>query len=128
VREETKRRLDALQGADRRWKWLAAAFGTAAVLAAWFWLVPTGQTRQVTATVRAAAVQHVPDTGQAYMWIESQLDNGKIVRASGAWAKLPERGARIVLTEHIGGLGFRGYSWHGIVDGQPPPPSRDANK
>ena len=77
----------------------------------------SGETRQVTATVRAAAVQHNPDTGQPYTWIESQLENGKIVRASGAWPRLPDRGAKIVLTEHAGRLGFHGYSWHGILAG-----------
>ncbi len=115
MREETKRKFDRLHACERRRLWTAIAFGAVMTIGLGFWLLPSGESRHVAAIVRTAAFQHNPDTGQPFMWIESQLENGKIVRASGVWPRLPDRGAKIVMTGHAGRLGFHGYSWHGIL-------------
>ena len=122
MREDTKRKLDALARGERRSLWLAAGFGAAATIAFAYWVIPPGETHQVRATVQQAFVGTDTLTGQRQMSIRAQLDNGKIIGASGYWAILPERGSKIVLTEHEGRLGFHDYSWHGIVaKGEMPP-------
>jgi hypothetical protein len=114
ARAETRHRLDGLIRRDRARKWLLALAGAAAVLGLGYAIVfqspPT--VREVEAVVRLAAF-NIDDTGQRYISIDAQLDNGKLVRAGSQLGIPPKQGARIVLTESVGLLGYHVYEWYG---------------
>jgi hypothetical protein len=104
-----------LVSSERCALWSGLTLGAVVLIGlAAFLALREGRPRMLNAVVRVSAVESVPDTGQRYMWIESRLDGGKYVRATGLLqAEPPRPGAKIVLTERVSWLGRRFYEWYG---------------
>jgi hypothetical protein len=114
TRAETRRKLDMLTRRHRARMWLLALAGAAAVLGLGYMIgfQSPPVAREVEAVVRVAAVR-INDTGQRYISIEAQLDNGKVVMVGSRLLTPPAQGAHIVLTERVGWLGYHVYEWYG---------------
>jgi hypothetical protein len=116
TRPETRHKLDGLVRRNRAHKWLLALVGAAALVGLGYAIVfqSPPAVREVEAVVRLAKM-NIDDTGRRYIIIDAQLDNGKIVRAGTLQAIAPRQGARILLTERVGLLGYHSYEWYGLT-------------
>lgn len=110
-----------MSGFDRVWwlhakrEWLTVLFAAAILLVlAFFFLQPIVAQRDVAGIVRSIrrAGDFAPKTPTAReLVLETQLDDGRLVRAFSDPRHPPAIGARIVLRESVYLLGMRRYRW-----------------
>ncbi len=115
MREETRRKLDAIAGSERTRNWLALALAAALVGPAGFYYLanslPIAQ-RPVSGVVRWAVWRINPDTGRPYPDLQVMLAGGQLVRANTLEPNLPDVGAKVELSQETWALGPTSYSWN----------------
>jgi hypothetical protein len=118
MRDETRRKLDAMLHGENRLHRQVLMWGAIATAAMSLYFVASHKTissREMSGTVQRAVWRINNETGTSYPDLQIVLDDGRLVVAGTLQPTLPPVGATITVREKNRATGYHSYSWEGAM-------------